>query len=120
MTYFSGGYARFGGMTVLVLFSLYAFIMRGNVNDENRQIVLVTPSKTNCNCNNDWEMEAVVKDDDNSKSNQNMKQTIYHTEGFELYIHSAHYDVRFNETNIRIFGIENKFGVSKIFTCRSV
>ena len=121
VTYLSGGYIRIGGMTILVLFTLYAFITDGNVNHETREILLdVTPSETNCDCNKARKIETTFRVGSNSKSNQNMKQTIYHTEGFELYIHSAHYDTRFNDNNIRIFGIENKVGVSKNFTCRSV
>ena len=106
-------------MTILLLFTLYAFITGGNVSHETREILLDT-MPSDCNRNNAKRMETDIRVGSNGKSNQNMKQTIYHAEGFELYIHSAHYDARFNDHNIRIFGIENKFGVSKNFTCRSV
>ncbi len=47
-------------------------------------------------------------------------RSLYHTPGLELYMHSAHYDFRFNQTNVRAFGIESRHGVSRNFTCRCV
>ena len=95
---------------IFVLFTLYVFITGGNVNSDGNEIFLTeTSSRSKCICNNSNETKA---------NGRNTKQTIYHTDGFELYLYSAYYDARFNDYNIRIFGVENKVGVSKNFTCR--
>lgn len=130
----SGGLLRVGLTTTVVSIALYLYIL-----DENAILFTVDQSKPDSkarkldsvnaetlhgnfsnDCNKSESQGVPGRDGDNQMMFQmTLFQTpLYHVDGLELYMHTAHYDTRFHETNIRSFGIENKHGVSTDFTCR--